>query len=324
VRSGGAGILNEINENPATFAGADAALDQAIAAKPPKGDFGSYSRWNATGDLDQLDMLHAAAIQAKLRHMYMLTEGHWWTDRVEQPSDILQRERLGGIALARGQTYPGHTVSWRFDHDEDAERVALLLPGATHDHFKVIGYNLSGAPVAATMSTWNVAAGRWHMTRQVEGAAPEETELDLERSASTRVNFAPGTTTTYEFRLVRGGTAPEARPDIGIGSDDVRVTGRTIRVTVHSLGSKDAPAGVATVESAQGDVLGRASIGPMRAPQDLMPRTQVVNVTLRSAVPAGARVRIRLADGIPEVTQLNNVVLLDRTEQGERKGAVRE
>lgn len=324
VRSGGAGILNEINENPATFAGADAALDQAIAAKPPKGDFGSYSSWNATGDLDQLAMLHAAAIQAKLRHMYMLTEGHWWTDRVEQPSDILQRERLGGIALARGQTYPGHTVSWRFDHDEDAERVALLLPGATRDRFKVIGYNLSGAPVAATMSTWNVAAGRWHMTRQVEGAAPEETELDLERSASTRVNFAPGTTTTYEFRLVRGGTAPEARPDIGIGSDDVRVTGRTIRVTVHSLGSKDAPAGVATVESAQGDVLGRASIGPMRAPQDLMPRTQVVNVTLRSAVPAGARVRIRLADGIPEVTQLNNVVLLDRTEQGERKGAVRE
>jgi hypothetical protein len=46
--------------------------------------------------------------------MGMMTDGHWWSDRVEQPSDILQRERLGGIALVRGQYWPGNLVSWRF------------------------------------------------------------------------------------------------------------------------------------------------------------------------------------------------------------------
>ncbi len=324
VRSGGAGILNEINENVAAFAGADTVIDKAIATKPAKGDFGLYSNWNATGDLNQLDQLHAAAIQTKLRRMYMLTEGHWWSDRVEQPSDILQRERLGGIALARGQTYPGHTVSWRFDQDDDAERVALLLPGATRDHFKVIAYNLGSAPVAATMSTWNVAPGHWQVTRQVEGAAGERSEVDLERSASTRVNFAPGTTTTYEFRLLKAGTPPEQRADIGIGADDVRISGKNVDLTVHSLGAIDAPSGVATIEDATGQVLATAPIRPMLAPRDLLPRTQMVRLTLRSALSTGAHVRIRLADGRPEVTQLNNDVVLDRVEKGQRKGAMRQ
>ena len=62
-----------------------------------------------------LATLHADAIADKMQHMAMYTEGHWWSDRVEQPSDILQRERLGGIALKRNQTWPGNTVSWRFD-----------------------------------------------------------------------------------------------------------------------------------------------------------------------------------------------------------------
>ena len=44
----------------------------------------------------------------------MYTEGHWWSDRVDQPTDILQRERLGGVALNRNQTWPGNSVSWRF------------------------------------------------------------------------------------------------------------------------------------------------------------------------------------------------------------------
>jgi hypothetical protein len=53
--------------------------------------------------------------------MYMYTQGHWWTDRVDAPNEHLQRERLGGIALRRNQTYPGNAVSWRFADPESGQ-----------------------------------------------------------------------------------------------------------------------------------------------------------------------------------------------------------
>jgi hypothetical protein len=243
--------------------------------------------------------------------MYMLTEGHWWSDRVEQPNEILQRERLGGIALKRNQTYPGNTVSWRFDAPGAAEQVAILLPGAARDHFKVIGYNVGDQPLSATMTTWNVTAGRWHMTSAVEGGTTQAADLDLDRSASTRVSFAPHATTTLEFSLVRPGVPTEQRPDIGIGKDDVHLSGRALRLTVHGLGAVDAPAGIATVEDAGGRVLASTPIPQLSAPRDLLPRTTQVVLKLAKPLPAGASVRVRLADGTAEVTQLNNKVPLE-------------
>jgi hypothetical protein len=150
------------------------------------------------------------------------------------------------------------------------------------------------------------------MTRRVDGSAAETADLDLERSASTRVSFAPGTTTTYEFTLSEKGTPTEQRPDIGIGADDVRITGRTVRVKVHSLGAVDAPAGIASIEDDAGKVLASAPIAAMEAPRDLMPRTTEIVLKLRARLSAGARVRVRFADAVPEVTQLNNMVVLPR------------
>src|SRR3546814_1793988 len=81
----------------------------------------------------------------------MYTEGHWWSDRVDQPNETLQRERLGGIALKRNQTYPGNAVSWRFADPDGAVNTAILVPDATRDRFRVLGYNVTDAPLAATM-----------------------------------------------------------------------------------------------------------------------------------------------------------------------------
>ncbi|NWP89530.1 hypothetical protein GY985_24265, partial [Escherichia coli] len=86
-----------------------------------------------------------------------------WSDRVDQPNEILQRERLGGIALRRNQTWPGNAVSWRFDDPEGALKTAILVPGATPDRFKVIAYNSGDTPQTAEMTTWNVRAGEWEM-----------------------------------------------------------------------------------------------------------------------------------------------------------------
>ena len=237
------------------------------------------------------------AIRAASQRMYTQTEGHWWSDRVEIPSELLQRSRLGGVALKRNWLWPGHTVSWRFAQPDAAEKVAILVQGATPTHFDVIAYNTTAQPVAAAMTGWNVAPGQWRVT-----AGGETRTFAFEKSASTDVAFPPGET-TLRFERVSAAPRIDTRPDLGIGPEDLRRSGRSLTVTVHSLGATDAPAGTLTIEDAAGKVLASAATPRLKAPRDLLPKTAVVKLTL----PAGAT-RVRVALPAAEITQLNNSV----------------
>ena len=307
----GAGAA-ELNEN--SFDALPAGRGWRDAAAAGDGGYALYARWQATGDTAALAKLHADAIADKTSHQYMYTEGHWWSDRVDQPNELLQRERLGGIALRRNQTWPGNTVSWSFARPDAAEQVAILLPGATRDRFRVIAHNLSGQAQAATMTTWNVTAGRWSMqagTSADDGRtvtpAGAAREVALERSAGVPVSFTPHATTVLDFHLVAAGEPVEQRPDLGIGADDVVVTGARVAVTVHSLGAKPTVDGELRVLGHDGAVLARAAVPPLEAPLDLKPRTAVVRLML----PRGAAsVQVALPDDAPEVTRLNNTVPL--------------
>jgi len=315
----GPAALAEFNENAFDALPGGAAARTKLATAKSEDPFARYTAWAATGDTAPLEALHADAIADKSLHMDMYTEGHWWSDRVDQPSEILQRERLGGIALRRNQSWPGNTVSWRFAEPGAATRVALLLPGATPTRFRVIAYNTTDHAQRATMSTWTVTAGRWSMqassstdggkTLAAIGAAQTMT---LERSASTDVTFAPGTT-VFDFALIEPGTPVDERADLGIGTDDVVVKGRTVTVMVHSLGAKDAKGGRAELIDAMGRVVATKSIPPLAAPLDLRPRTTTVTLAIPARVnPATLTVHVALAGDEPEITQANNRVSLQR------------
>jgi len=100
--------------------------------------------------------------------------------------------------------------------------------------------------------------------------------------------------------------APTAeRPDLGIGTEDIKLSSDSIAVTVHSLGAKSAEGGTAELVDAKGQVLVRVSIPALAAPLDLAPKTATVNLPLK---PGAAGVRIALP--VPEVTALNNAVAL--------------
>ena len=307
LRRAGIGSLAEINENLNAVLDRGDWRDALLRDARGGSDFGRWAAWDQSGDRSWLESLHADAIESKSQHMYMMTEGHWWSDRVEAPNELLQRERLGGIALRRNQTWPGHTVSWRFAEAGGAEQVALLLPGATPRHFKVIAWNTSEHAQRAEMTTWNVTAGRWRVTMP-DGSSRE---LALERSVSTTLEFAPRAESVYDFTLVAAGAPVESRADLGIGADDARVTRGALELTVHSLGAQPTPAGDATLRDAQGRVLARASIPPLAAPLDLQPRTTRVRLALPAGrVIAGLRVQVSLPEGTPEITQLNNAITL--------------
>ncbi len=315
----GAGALAEFNENAFDALPGGAAARAKLAATKSQDPFARYTAWAATGDTAPLEALHADAIADKSQHMDMYTEGHWWSDRVDQPSEILQRERLGGIALRRNQSWPGNTVSWRFAELGAATRVALLLPDATPTRFRVIGYNTTDHAQRATMSTWTVTAGRWSMQASTSGDGGKTLTpigaaqtMTLERSASTDVTFAPGTT-VFDFALIEPGTPVDERADLGIGTDDVVMRGRSAAITVHSLGAKDTKGGHAELIDATGKVVATTRIPPLAAPHDLKPKTATVKLAVPSRLdPATLAIRVALTGDEPEITQANNSVALTR------------
>ena len=161
----------------------------------------------------------------------------------------LQRARFGGIALIRNHIYPGNAVSWRFVAPATPSSLGILVPVATPDHLKIVVYNLDAVPVKARMTGWEIDPGKWEITQGTRGNAetdPVENvstrTASFERSTSLDFTFAPHTTTVLELKLTEKGVPYWSRPDLGIGADDVKVEGAKMTVTVHSLGSVDAPA----------------------------------------------------------------------------------
>ena len=223
------------------------------------------------------------------------------------------------MALRRNQSWPGNTVSWRFAESGAAERVAILLPGATPTKFRVMAYNTTDHAQRATMSTWTITAGRWSMqaSSSTDGGktlAPigSAQTVTLERSAATDVAFAPGMT-VIDFALVEAGKPVDQRADLGIGPDDAIVKGRNVTITVHSLGAKDAAGGRAELIDATGKVVATTSIPPLAAPLDLNPKTTTVRLAVPARLnPATLTVHVALTGDEPEITQANNRVALPR------------
>gem|GEM_PF-2730465 len=109
---------------------------------------------------------------------------------------------------------------------------------------------------------------------------------------------------------MQAGTPVELRPDLGVGRGDVRVDGKKVHVTVHSLGHVGTPVGVAVLEDRNGREIARTEVPAMEAPSDLVPRTTTVGLPLPAGSREGLRVRVKLDGNAAEVTQLNNSVMV--------------
>ncbi|MGZ3298247.1 MAG: LamG-like jellyroll fold domain-containing protein, partial [Asticcacaulis sp.] len=264
----------------------------------------NYYAWRATGDEAYLDRVFRKEIATADRRMWMLTEAHWWSDRVDLPAAMLQRTRLGGNALIRNQNYQGHTVSWRFDTPTAAEDVGILISDNTPEHFTVTGYNLSGAPVHAVMTAWGITAGKWKM-QPSEGSA---SDIAFERTKSVDLTFPAGRQVTWTFTLDQASSPTNTRFDLGIGRDDVRPVSDGIDVTVHGLGAVASPPSILLMEDARGHEVARGIIPALAAPVDLLPKTAVVRLRTKAKWQSGMRVRIVSDPGRPEVTEMNNLV----------------
>ena len=277
-----------------------------------------HVKWQLTGDKKFLEKLYGDQIEMTHLQNFINTDGSLWIDRVGVPYTELQRARLGGIALARGATFPGHAVSWRFTAPATAQSVAILIPDATTTSFKVIAYNLETTPVHATMTGWHLDPGLWEMTQGLDANDDDvadgpitTTAIPLARSRSVELTFAPRAATVLTFKLKTPGTPYWSRPDLGLDRQDVVVNGRQISVTVHSLGAVGAPPARVVVQSRRGEILASASTPALAAPLDLTPQTATVTLTLPAGADLnGASIAIEPSSTIEELTALNDTVPL--------------
>jgi hypothetical protein len=272
--------------------------------------------WQLTGDLRHLEAIYTDQAENSALREYINTEGSLWTDRVSVDQGELQRARLGGVALERNAIYPGHAVSWAFAAPGDEERVAILVPEATPGRVRILAYNLADRPINARMTAWGIDPGTWRITRGTRQdptdtavSNPQTVTAPLERTEQLDVMFAPRVITVLDLELRTKATPYWSRPDLGIGAGDVRVEGQVMHVTVHSLGSADAPAARLVLRSRAGRLLASGRTPALRAPLDLKPSRATVTL----ALPAGAdwkggRLVIEPGGRLPEITRMNNEV----------------
>ena len=284
----------------------------------------SQLAWQATGDTSYLNKVYASQIQTAHEREFINTKGSLWIDRIYFNNGELQRSRLGGVALMRNYCYPGNAVSWRFDAPANDQSVAILAPEATPDHIKIVAYNLDSVPVKAHMTGWEIDPGQWTMTAGTQQGignaqpAPDAplknvttSTVPFERSKDIEITFAPRTTTVIDLKLAAKGVPYWSRPDLGIDPEDVKVDSQSMTVTVHSVGAIDAPASKVVLRGRDGKTIATAEVPALKAPVDLTPKT--AGVTL--AIPAGAdlkgaSVTIECGGTVPEITQMNNKVIL--------------
>ena len=278
--------------------------------------------WQVSGDTKYLERLYSTQLHAESNREWINTEGSLWIDRVTDSAGPmfvnteLQRARFGGVALIRNHIYPGNSVSWRFAAPAKPSSMGILVPVATPDHLKIIVYNLDAVPVKAQMTGWEIDPGTWEITQGTRGNAETDPVENLstrsenfERSTSIDLNFAPHTTTVLELKLVKKGIPYWSRPDLGISEDDVKVEGNRMMVTVHSLGAVDAPVSKVMLRDRTGKVLATAHAAALKAPLDLLPKTEVVTLTLPPGADwKGGSVSVEISGKLPEITQMNNRV----------------
>ncbi len=290
--------------------------DLAAAAERPgtSNETAPQLAWQVTGDTKYLEKVYTEQIRTAHEREFINTEGSLWIDRIYYNNGELQRSRLGGVALMRNYVYPGNVVSWKFDAPANDQSVGILVPEATPTHIKIIAYNLDATAVKAHMTGWEIDPGKWEIAQGVQGATKDEAlhdasarTADFERSKDVEITFAPHQTTVLELKLVSKGVPYWSRPDLGIDPEDVTVKDNHMQVTVHSVGSVDAPASEVVVRDRAGKTIARAHLPALKAPADLTPKTATVSLVLPANAGLGS-VTVECSKCKQEITLMNNRV----------------
>ncbi|OYQ32886.1 hypothetical protein CHU95_19310 [Niveispirillum lacus] len=273
-----------------------------------------HTAWVATDDKGWLVKQYDRQRHLATLRMEMMTVDHWWTDRVELPTQELQRQRLGGVALYRNAIVRGHRIEWDFDDRDGAEKVAILVKEPTRTGMRILAHNLSDTPVTARIIGADVAAGDWTLAEGIDtdgddraDSTPNSSKIIFGEGKSVAVTLTPGQTHVLELTLSGPEQDLTGRPDLAVAARDVVRAKGKVDVTVYNIGSVPAPTGRVRLLSQDGAVLAETPLPMIAAPLDLKLRQATVSL---KAPAAAAAVEVVLDGGVLEARSDNNKVML--------------
>ena len=290
---------------------------QAVAQARTSGNvnnFANHVAWQVTGNKDYLSAYYANQIAAAAVKDYLYTEGSIWIDRLSFPSEELQRSRLGGVANARNQIYSGHAVTWRFPQDGDAEQVAILIPYATQKGIEVEFFNTKNRAVEAEMTGADVMGGTWRLTYgtdtdgdgRLDRVSRTET-VTFGRNETVKITVPSREHTMVKLELIGEGEWLNERADLAIGREDVTRRGNRLQVTVHNIGSKDAPATQIGLVNAAGETIATAAVSAIANANDMTPKRASVTLSVPGRTDLNAcRLVIDPEGALTEISTKNN------------------
>jgi len=235
--------------------------------------------------------------------------------------DELIAAMLGGrLQAARAARPNSIAVSWQTDAGAD---LARLVSYADDREIRVSLYNFTNEPAVASIRTWRLGSGLYEInmgpdtnddgmiddnTGSRTGDQRTKQPRELRRFSTLPVTVPPGQY-VLSVRQIKAISEPEALPDLAVSQRSLRAHGNdTVNITVHNIGA--APARNVTVElvDRNGRVVASRTIEQIDSPSDDLQARKATLEFKGLGDPAALSLRVRCADGTPEILDENNTV----------------
>jgi hypothetical protein len=277
-----------------------------------------YNRKSREFDNDWLERFYSNQIKEKGVKLFIETEGSIWIDRVNRDNPLIQEHRLGGVALIRANhIYPQHYVSWNIHQPANYKSLAIYIPEATEKNINIIAYNLEKQPVKSSMSLWNIKPGQWRIVQGVDTNDDQQIDKELmenvvylERGSDMEITFIPRKNTIVSMELVEPAeTNYWERPDLAIGSSDLKIENNKLSIRVHNLGATESPETSLELRDAYGKTVKKVQVPTLAAPLDLIPKWVEINIMVPDGTDlTSGSIEIDPDKKIIQITRKNNIV----------------
>ncbi|MCX6620835.1 MAG: hypothetical protein NTY38_07100, partial [Acidobacteria bacterium] len=261
--------------------------------------------WRANGDRGLLEEANGALARTLEQNMYVLTEGHHYTDRVPIPSSGVQIQRLGGLAQHRNFPFPGHAVSW----ENTGNELGALVTEARPDLLRCTLFHAGTQRRTITARVWRLEHGHYDVTlREPGGRVLWTRTVTLKRHSTVDLPLPSRTEVVAEFRQTGKLTPVRELSDLAMTSEEIG-DDNGLTIPVHNIGGASSRSYTVAVLGRDGRLLEEARFPPLAPPLDLKPKVVVARFPGRKPAP-GLRIRVVQDGEAGEICDSNNEVVI--------------
>lgn len=287
---------------------------------PPRPSYERLSR--GVTDKEKLAERYNWMVEGAWNREYINTLGHPWIDRITYNMFDIQADRMGGMCNTRFYCYyPENGISWKFHIDEEAEKLAVVVPYNSEREIKIVAFNISGKPITADIIGGEILPGIWNLSQGIDTNGDDlpddeisNRSISFERSMPVTVTFPPKVYTIIQLNLEKDGVPYFERCDLGITEEDLTMMPHGLQVKIHSLGAKESLETLIALRNPEGQIVRTAPVRGLPAPEQLFPIHWEVPIPVYGLPQdlTGWSVEIDPENRLHEITRANNMVVIPK------------